>query len=187
MIDMEKDGIDAEICFPSLGLWLYCLDDPDAEKASCEIYNNWNNEFLGGHQDKLVRCGMLPVQDFSNTLHELRRLASMGYTAAMLPAVMPAGLPKYNNEAWDPIFALGGELGIVFVLHTGTGLETVQGEKGPGAAVINYTSQMSDAMNSCMYLVTGGVLDRNPHREGGVHRERRELARGSRRADGRGL
>jgi predicted TIM-barrel fold metal-dependent hydrolase len=162
LIDMEKDGIDAEICFPSLGLWLYCLDDPDAEKASCEIYNNWNNRFLSGHGDKLVRCGMLPVQDFANTLHELKRLAGMGYTAAMIPAVIPAGLPKYNDPAWDPVFALGAELGIVFVLHTGTGLATVQGEKGPGAAVINYSSQATDAINSCMYLVTGGVLDRNP-------------------------
>ncbi|PKQ00073.1 MAG: hypothetical protein CVT74_05450, partial [Alphaproteobacteria bacterium HGW-Alphaproteobacteria-13] len=27
--DMELEGIDAEICFPSLGLWLYALDNPD--------------------------------------------------------------------------------------------------------------------------------------------------------------
>jgi predicted TIM-barrel fold metal-dependent hydrolase len=53
-------------------------------------------------------------------------------------------------------------LGIVFVLHTGTGLESVVVERGPGAAVINYTNQMSDAVGSCMYLVAGGVLDRNP-------------------------
>ncbi|MEY4500123.1 MAG: hypothetical protein RIS52_13, partial [Pseudomonadota bacterium] len=29
--DMALEGIDAEICFPSLGLWLYCLDDAEAE------------------------------------------------------------------------------------------------------------------------------------------------------------
>ncbi|MBV9842309.1 MAG: amidohydrolase [Sphingomonadaceae bacterium] len=162
LIDMEKDGIDAEICFPSLGLWLYCLDDPEAEAASCRIYNDWNDGFLGGHLDRFVRCGMLPVQDFSNTRQELQYLASKGFTAAMLPAVMPKALPKYNDPRWDEIFALAGELGIVFVLHTGTGLETVQGERGPGAAVINYSSQATDAIGSCMYLVAGGVLDRNP-------------------------
>ena len=31
--DMELEGIDAEICFPSLGLWLYCLDSPEAERS----------------------------------------------------------------------------------------------------------------------------------------------------------
>tara|TARA_R110002049_G_scaffold9363_1_gene47867 strand:- start:2939 stop:4045 length:1107 start_codon:yes stop_codon:yes gene_type:complete len=162
LLDMELDGINAEIVFPSLGLWLYCLDDAEAEAASCKVYNDWNNNYFSGNLDKFVRCGVLPVQDFSNTLEEMKRLAKLGFTAAMLPAVTPPGIPKYNDEAWDPIFALGGELGIVFVLHTGTGLETVVHERGPGAAVINYSNQMGDAINSCQYLVAGGVLDRNP-------------------------
>ena len=31
--DMELEGIDAEICFPSLGLWLYALDSAEAEAS----------------------------------------------------------------------------------------------------------------------------------------------------------
>jgi predicted TIM-barrel fold metal-dependent hydrolase len=160
--DMELEGIDAEICFPSLGLWLYALDNPEAEAASARLYNDWNHEFLGGHPNRFVRCGMLPVLDFSNTVAELEYLASRGFTAAMLPAVSPPGLPKYNSEKWDPVFAKGAELGIVFVMHTGTGLETVVIERGPGAGIINYTNQMTDAQQSAMCLVAGGVLDRNP-------------------------
>ena len=122
--DMELEGIDAEICFPSLGLWLYCLDDPEAEAASARLYNDWNDGFLGGHPNRFVRCGMLPVLDFSNTVAELEYLARKGFTAAMLPAVTPPNLPKYNDEKWDAVFARGAELGIVFVMHTGTGLES---------------------------------------------------------------
>ncbi|MBK6802289.1 amidohydrolase family protein [Novosphingobium sp.] len=160
--DMELEGIDAEICFPSLGLWLYCLDDPEAEAASARLYNDWNDSFLGGNPNRFVRCGMLPVLDFSNTIAELEYLAAKGFTSAMLPAVTPPGLPKYNDEKWDAVFAKGAALGIVFVMHTGTGLETVIHERGPGAGIINYTKQMNDAQNSAMYLVAGGVLDRNP-------------------------
>jgi predicted TIM-barrel fold metal-dependent hydrolase len=50
----------------------------------------------------------------------------------------------------------------VLVLHTGTGLETVIYERGPGAAVINYTHQMNDGLDAVTFLVAGGVLDRNP-------------------------
>lgn len=160
--DMELEGIDAEICFPSLGLWLYALDSAEAEAASARLYNDWNNEFLSSHPERFVRCGMLPVLDFSNTVAELEYLAAKGFTAAMLPAVSPPNLPKYNDPAWDAVFAKGAALGIVFVMHTGTGLETVVVERGPGAGIINYTNQMTDAQQSVMYLVAGGVLDRNP-------------------------
>jgi len=160
--DMELEGIDAEICFPSLGLWLYGIEDAEAEAASARIYNDWNNGILGGHPNRFVRCGMLPVNDFSNTMAELEYLASKGFTSAMLPAVPPARLPQYNDEKWDPIFAKAAELDIVFVLHTGTGLDNVVVERGPGAGIINYTRQSMDAQYAAMYLVTGGVLDRNP-------------------------
>ena len=45
----------------------------------------------------------------------------------------PPNLPKYNDAKWDVVFARGAELGIVFVMHTGTGLETVVVERGPEA------------------------------------------------------
>jgi len=160
--DMALDGIDAEICFPSLALWAYGLTDPEAECANLQTYNNWNNEFLGGHLDKFVRCGVLPVRDLSNTLSELKRVASMGFTAAMLPSSIPMDVPLYNDPVWDAVFKLAGDLGVVLVLHTGTGLENVIQERGPGAAVVNYTKQMSDGIDAVTYLVAGGVLDRNP-------------------------
>jgi len=160
--DMELEGIDAEICFPSLCLWLYCLDNADAEAASARLYNDWNHDFLSGHPERFVRCGMLPVLDFSNTLAELDYLAGKGFTAAMLPAVTPPNLPRYNDERWDAVFARAARHNIVFVMHTGTGLETVVVERGPGAGIINYTNQAMDAQNSVQYLVAGGVLDRHP-------------------------
>ncbi len=162
--DMKSEGIDAEIAFPSQGLFVSLIENPEAELASCRLYNDWNNGFFAGHLDTFVRCGILPVHDFGNTVSEIKRLASMGFTAAMLPSLIEAnsGVPLYNNEAWDPVFEAGQEYGIVFVLHTGTGREDVRAQKGPGGAIINYTIQMCDGMHSVMHLVAGGVLDRFP-------------------------
>lgn len=160
--DMAKDGIDAEICFPSLALWTFTLTDPEAELATCQIYNDWNDRLFQGKLDVFVRCGVLPVRDLANAVTEIKRLAGKGFTAAMLPCATPASVPKYNDAAWDPVFQAAGELGVVLVIHTGTGLETVIYERGPGAAVINYSHQMNDALEVVQYLVAGGVLDRNP-------------------------
>jgi predicted TIM-barrel fold metal-dependent hydrolase len=160
--DMEKDGIDAEICFPSLGLWIYALTDPQVELATVQVYNDWNSKFFANHLDRFVRCGVVPVRDLKEAQSELKRMASMGFTAAMMPSVTPRGVPKYNDPTWDPVFQTAAETGIVLVLHTGTGLDTVVRERGAGGAVINYAGQMNDGIDSITYLVAGGVLDRNP-------------------------
>lgn len=162
LVDMQAEGIDAEIVFPSLALWTYAIEHPEAELATCQIYNDWHSGFFAGHLDKFVRCGVLPVRDFANTQLELKRLAGMGFTAAMLPSVTMAGIPLYNDEAWDPIFELAARLGIVFVLHTGTGLDSVIVFRGAGGAVANYTRQMNDAADAVTLLASGGVLDRHP-------------------------
>jgi predicted TIM-barrel fold metal-dependent hydrolase len=162
LADMAEEGIDAEIVFPSLGMFTFLLEDPEAELASTQIYNDWHNGFFAGHSETFVRCAVLPVRRLGDTASELKRVAAMGITAAMLPSFIPEGIPAYNDDAWDPVFALAAQLGVAFVLHTGTGVENVKAEKGPGGAVINYTVQMCDAQRAIMALVAGGVLDRNP-------------------------
>jgi predicted TIM-barrel fold metal-dependent hydrolase len=164
LLDMADEGIDAEIVFPSLGLTAFLIENAEAELATAQGYNNWLESLLSPYPDKFVRCGILPVRDFVNTVAEIKRLTALGFTAAMLPSLIEpsSGLPFYNSEAWDPVFAAGQEHGIVFVLHTGTGREDVRSQKGSGGAVINYTIQACDGMHTIMHLVAGGVLDRFP-------------------------
>jgi predicted TIM-barrel fold metal-dependent hydrolase len=164
LLDMEQEGIDAEIIFPSLGLTAFLIENPEAELATARVYNDWLHGLLSDHPRQFVRCGIVPVRDFANTVVEIKRLAKLGFTAAMLPSLIEptSGLPFYNSDAWDPVFAAGQEHGMVFVLHTGTGREDVRSQKGPGGAVINYTIQACDGMHTIMHLVAGGVLDRFP-------------------------
>ena len=164
LLDMEMEGIDAEIVFPSLGLTAFLIENAEAELATAQVYNDWLNGLLAPYPEKFVRCGILPVRDCRNTVAELKRLAQLGFTSAMLPSLIEgtSGLPFYSNEAWDPVFAAGQEHGIVFALHTGTGRDDVRSQRGPGGAVINYTIQACDGMQTIMHLVGGGVLDRFP-------------------------
>jgi predicted TIM-barrel fold metal-dependent hydrolase len=162
LVDMEAEGVDAEIVFPSMGLFTYLVENDEAELATCQIYNDWHAKFFGEHLSVFVRCGLIPVRNFNYAVEEIARLVSLGFTAAMLPAFVPPGMPGYNEDAWDPVFEAGQKHGIVFVLHTGTGRPDVRAEKGPGGAVINYTVQACDAQISVMNLVAGGVLDRFP-------------------------
>jgi predicted TIM-barrel fold metal-dependent hydrolase len=164
LVDMEHEGIDAEIVFPSAGLMIPLIENGEAEFASCQVYNDWNSDFFKDHLDTFVRCGVLPVHNFDYTVAEIKRLSEKGFTTAMLPSLIEtnSGLPLYNDPSWDQVFEAGEQYNMVFVLHTGTGREDVRGQKGPGGAVVNYTIQMCDAQHSIMHMVAGGVLDRFP-------------------------
>lgn len=162
LIDMERDGIDAELIFPSMGLVNYLIDDPEAELLSAQAYNNWLLDHFKGHLDKFVPAAIIPVRDLKNTLSELKRVDQLGYTVVMLPVVPNEGIPSYNQPDWDPIFDYAGKAGIPLVLHTGTGNVNIKGARGPGGALINYTRQMDDAVHAITHLIGGGVLDRYP-------------------------
>lgn len=162
IIDMDRDGIDAELLFPSLGLVNYLIENAEAELISAQAYNNWLYQHLEGHRERFVPAAIIPVRDLDNALAEFKRINSMGYTAAMLPVVPCEGIPLYNEEVWDPIFAYAADSKIPVIMHTGTGKVNIRAARGPGGALINYTRQMEDATNAIMYLVGGGVLDRNP-------------------------
>lgn len=162
--DMALDGVDAELLFPSLGLTAFHIANPEAELASAQLYNDWSHGLVGGHADVFVRCGILPVRDFRNTVAEMERLAKLGFTSAMLPSriEVDSGLPPYTNPAWDPVFEAGQRLGMVFALHCGTGRKDVRSFRGPGGAVCNYTVQAADGFLTIMAMVAGGLLDRFP-------------------------
>jgi predicted TIM-barrel fold metal-dependent hydrolase len=162
--DMALDGIDAEIVFPSLGLMAYRIENAEAELATAQVYNDWHHGMFKDHAATFVRCGILPVRNFDYCIQEMKRLAALGFTSAMLPSRIErsSGLPFYNEPAWDPVFEAGEQLGMVFVFHTGTGREDVRSFRGPGGALINYAIQSCDGMETIMQLVAGGVLDRFP-------------------------
>lgn len=158
LADMERDGVDAELVFPSLGLMLPRITDAEAQRVACEIYNDWAWDFCEPVRDKLIPAAMIPCIDFDAALAECKRTASKGYAAFCLWE----GLNNYNDPRWDPIFAFAGDNDIPLVFHTGVGDINIRALRGPGGAMFNYTRQMNDAVDIITQLVAGGVLDRNP-------------------------
>lgn len=156
--DMDRDGVDAELVFPSLGLMLPRIADRGAQREACRIYNDWAWDYTAAMRDRLIPAAMIPCIDFDDALAECRRTADKGFAAFCLWE----GLNNYNDPRWDPIFAFAGEAGIPLVFHTGVGDINIRALRGPGGALYNYTRQMNDAVEVIAQLVAGGVLDRNP-------------------------
>lgn len=156
--DMDRDGVDAELVFPSMGLMLPRIADRDGQRESCKIYNDWAWAYTRPLAERLIPAAMIPCLNLDDALEECKRTAAMGYAAFCLWE----GMNNYNDPAWDPIFAFAGDNNIPLVFHTGVGDISIRALKGPGSAMFNYTRQMNDAVDIITQLVAGGVLDRNP-------------------------
>jgi len=158
LADMDRDGVDAELLFPTMGLFIPRILDPDAQAAACRLYNDWAWEYCAPARERLIPAAMIPCSDLAVGLAECERTAAKGYAAF----VLWEGLDNYNDPAWDPIFAFAGSNGIPLVFHTGLGDIDIRALRGPGGALYNYTRLMNDAVEIITQLVGGGVLDRNP-------------------------
>ena len=158
--DMLKDGIDAELLFPNLGMMCYAIDDGELGLACMQVYNDWLMAQFGAHRDALVPCAVLPMRDVAETLDEFRRVVALGYRAVMLPTLPPAGL-RYNNKDFDQVWAYAQEQRIPLAFHVASGLTPIT-ERGPGAAIINYMRLGFATEELVTYMVAGGALDRHP-------------------------
>jgi len=164
--DMAKDGIDAELIFPNLGNMIYAIDDGELALACSQVYNDWAIKQFGAYHETFVPAAALPMRDVAETLDEFHRALELGYRTVMLPTV-PPGDRHYNDPALDPIWALAQERRIPLMFHIATGHSPVF-ERGPGAAVINYTKLSFFTQELVSYLVCGGALDRHPGLKIGV-------------------
>ena len=158
--DMRKDGIDAELIYPNLGTMIPRIEDPELALACVHVYNDWAIDKFAPYPDIFVPSALIPMVNAEIALAELKRTHALGFRTATLP-IKPAGDLRYNDRSLEPVWDYAEANGIVLTFHISTGLVLVQ-EKGPGAAVINYTKLSFENQNLVAYFVCSGVLDRHP-------------------------
>jgi hypothetical protein len=60
LADMERDGVDAELVFPSLGLMLPRIADREGQREACKIWNDWAWDYTAPVRNKLIPAAMIP-------------------------------------------------------------------------------------------------------------------------------
>ena len=117
--DMDIDGIDVSIVYPSVGLSLYSGLDGDLLTSNCRTYNDWVGEFCSAIPKRLKGIAMLNVDDSQESAKELERCAKMGFVGAMT-TVYPRPERSYDKPEYEPLWAAAQDLGMPLSLHVGT-------------------------------------------------------------------
>jgi len=114
--DMDIDGIDLSIVYPTTGLGLYGVPDSELLTSMFRTYNDWVGEFCSAVPKRLKGIAMLNVDDVRPGVKELERCAKMGFVGAMIPVAPPLDRPYYKPE-YEPLWAAAQDLGMPLSLH----------------------------------------------------------------------
>ena len=161
--DMDIDGIDVSIIYPTVAMGLYSVPDSGLVTSSCRTYNDWVGEFCSAVPKRLKGIAMLNIDDVGVGVNELERCANMGLVGAFIPVSPPEERP-YDQPEYEPLWAAAQDLGMPLSLHIGTArVALAQEYTGFHTLSATYISNRDHWVRmSLAYMIFSGVFERYP-------------------------
>ena len=161
--DMDIDGIDVSVVYPTVGLVLYAVPDSDLLTSNCRSYNDWVGDFCSAVPKRLKGIAMLNVDDVPAGIKELERCVKKGFVGAMI-SVFPAEERSYDKPEYEPLWAAAQDLGMPLSLHISTNrpgvvaqFEDLDNETAAFMSNVDHWVRMSLAN-----IIFSGVFERYP-------------------------
>src|SRR5581483_362936 len=111
--EMDAEGVDVSVLFPTLGLFAPLVPDPDAEAAYCMALNDFYAEFCSADPVRLRGVAMLPLKDVGAAVREVGRAAERGFVAVCLrPNPDPHTRQQVADARLEPVWHAIEEAGM---------------------------------------------------------------------------
>ncbi len=129
--DMDRDGLDVAVLYPTSGLFFGPLDpikalhDTRFVLACQQAYNDWLAEYCSAAPDRLFGIGAVPLQDIDLAVEEAERVVKvLGLKGVFIrPSPYVDELPL-SHRVYDPFWAAVSELGVPISLHPAVHVDT---------------------------------------------------------------
>jgi predicted TIM-barrel fold metal-dependent hydrolase len=165
LADMDAEGIDRAVLYPSIGLNFWAIEHVDAAVALARAYNDWLAQYCSAAPDRLFGAAMLPLQDPDAAVGELRRAhGELGFRAAFVRPNPCLGR-TIAHPSREPLWDAADELGVTIGIHEGSSntIETLGRDRRPfNPMVLHAVSHAFEQMLACAQLITTGVMERHP-------------------------
>lgn len=160
LADQDRDGIAAEVIYPTVGMVLCNHPDFDFKKACFDAYNLWIADYCNEHPDRLFGCGQTAVRSPAETIEDFRRIKDLGLRGVMMP-----GYPQeedYDSKIYDPVWEAAADLELPLSFHILTGKTDSLGSPTRGPRMNTFLSIIRGCQDIMGTFVLGGVFERNP-------------------------
>ncbi len=117
--DMDIDGLDMGLVYPSLTIFLYpFVEDSRLLTAIDRAYNDFAANFCQANPERLKAVAVINIDDVQEGVEEIERCAKLGFVGATIPEYVAAR--SYRSEEYDPLWACAQDLGIPLTFHIST-------------------------------------------------------------------
>ncbi|MSP97540.1 MAG: amidohydrolase [Betaproteobacteria bacterium] len=159
--DLDREGIDLHVIYPTFLLGLCGIENKDNAAALARAYNNWMAEICKEMHGRVAAVAVVPLQDVSAAIEEMRRASNLGLCGVTVPAtVFDRNL---EHPALFPFFQEAEKLNLAVAVHSVTGAYPIAGADRYDKFFFSHTLAMSfPTMAAMLSLVCGGVVARLP-------------------------
>jgi predicted TIM-barrel fold metal-dependent hydrolase len=168
--DMARDGIVAEVLYPTFAKDMYHEDrPPEAAEACASVYNDWMIEFCQEGSDRLWGQAEICLWDVDRAIKEMERTRRAGLVGATIWMVPPSGIP-FSSDHYDRFWAASQDLAMPISMHINTGFGRYDArERGTNATLNRISNLKRTAMghkqvtaDTLTDIICSGVCERYP-------------------------
>lgn len=162
--DMDEEGIDISVLYPTMYLWLELLtDDVQFNAAMNRAYNNWLADYCQADPKRLIGVANLPLVDIEESCKELRRaVKDLGFVGVKMPPIVWGKM--LDHPDFYPLYEEMQELDVPLGIHNHAlatrDIPVAQFDRR--FPLIQACCFPHDNMLACGAIIFGGVLDRFP-------------------------
>jgi predicted TIM-barrel fold metal-dependent hydrolase len=156
MADQQRDGVSAEIIYPTVGMQLCNHPDFDYKKACFDAYNRWIADYSSADPNRLICAGQTSMRSPEEGIADLQTIKDLGLRGVMMPG--EPNVADYDDPVYDPFWEAAVDLGLPLSFHILTG----RSGKTRGPRMNSFLSIVRGCQDIMGMLVLGGVFERHP-------------------------
>jgi len=160
LADQDRDGVAAEIIYPSVGMVLCNHPDADYKKACFDAYNLWITEYCDPHRERLLGIGQTAMRSPAEGIADLREIKRLGLRGVMMP-----GFPvqaDYDDPMYDEFWEAAIELRMPLSFHILTNRDGLTFQVRGSAKLNGFMTIIRGCQDIMGMLILGGVFERHP-------------------------
>jgi uncharacterized protein len=120
--DMDQDGIDLAVLYPTMLLGLQSMRDVDFAEAQARAYNDWCSDHTLEGEGRLFGAGAVPPMhepdDVARVAAEIRRVAELpGMVSVFMRPNPSVDWRPFNDPVYDPVWQAAADTGLPIALH----------------------------------------------------------------------